>query len=122
MLPDPVTVAANSPTPALVLAVIRSDGYGTERKDRGGNGYTVVTNHSPPGKSGTRHYVKITQVKDATNPYTSALQSISASVSLSISAPAWGFANADLVALYKALKDYIDDSEVTPTNIINGES
>lgn len=121
MLPDPVSIAANSPTPALVFAVIRSDGYGTERSDRGNNGYKVVTNHSLPGKSGARHYVNISQEKDVTMP-SGLVQKQKASVSLSFSSPVYGFTNADLVALWKLLKDYVDDSEVTATLLIGGES
>jgi predicted aspartyl protease len=56
MIADPVTVAAASPTPSLVLLVVKSDGYGSERVDTGGNGYTVITNHTK-NKAGSRHYV-----------------------------------------------------------------
>lgn len=117
MLADPVTVAAASPTPSLVLAVVKSDGYGSERVDTGGNGYTVITNHTK-GKNGNRHYVQMTQTKDATDPYSGLVRKQVASVSISISRPVFGFSDADIIALAKALTDYRDDSEVTTARLI----
>jgi hypothetical protein len=117
MLADPVTVAAASPTPSLVLAVVKSDGYGSERVDTGGNGYTVITNHTK-GKNGNRHYVQMTLTKDATDPYSGLVRKQVASVSLSISRPPFGFSDADIIALAKALTDYRDDSEVTTARLI----
>lgn len=121
MLADPVTVAANSPTPSLVLAVVRSDGYGSERVDTGGNGYSVVTQHTT-GKNGTRHYVKLSRVVDAVNPYSGLTQKQIASVSLSISRPSFGYTDANLVDLVEALMDYINDAEVTPAKLIQLQS
>lgn len=121
MLPDPVTVAANSPTPELVLSVIRSDGYGSERVDTNGAGYAVIVNHTP-GKAGNRHYVKISQGVDAVNPYNGLTQKQSASVSLSISRPQFGFDDAEVVALIKALFDFVNDAEVTPLKIVQLQS
>lgn len=122
MLPDPVTVAAASPTPALVFAIIKQDGYGSERVDTGGNGYSVVINHSKNAKTGNRHYVQMTLTKNATNPYSGLVQSVKASVSLSISRSVFGFTDADIVALAKALTDFRDDSEVTTTKLIQFQS
>jgi hypothetical protein len=121
MLVDPVTVAAATPIPSLVLAVVRADGYGTERVDTGGAGFGVVTQHTP-GKNGNRHYVKMTWTKDATNPYTGLVQKQTASVSLSISRPSNGFTDADTVDLVEALRDYLFDSEVTPLRIVQMQS
>jgi hypothetical protein len=121
MLVDPVTVAAASPIPSLVLAVVRSDGYGTERVDTGGSGFGVVTQHTP-GKNGNRHYVKMTWTKDATNPYTGLVQKQTASVSMSVSRPANGFSDTDVVDLIEALRDYLFDSEVTPLRIVQMQS
>lgn len=122
MLADPVTIAAASPTPALVLAVVKSDGYGSERTDTGGNGYTVTINHSKPKGGGTKHYVQMTQTLDATNPYTGGTQKQVASVSLTIVRPAFGFTDAAIVALAKAITDFRDDSEVTTARLIQFQS
>lgn len=121
MLIDPVTVAANAPTPQLVLATVRQDGYGSERVDTGGNGYGTVINHTP-GKNGNRHYVKLTQTKDATNPYSGLTQKQTASVSLSISRPSFGFSDVEVVDLVEAFVDFLNDSEVTPARIIQMQS
>lgn len=122
MLVDPVTIAAASPTPSLVLAVVKSDGYGSERVDTGGNGYTVVINHSRPKGGGDKHYVQMTQTLNATNPYTGLTQKQVASVSMTIVRPAFGFDDAAIVALCKALTDFRDDSEVTTARLIQFQS
>lgn len=122
MLPDPVTIAASSPTPSLVFSIIKQDGYGSERNDTGGNGYSVVINHSKSTKSGNRHYVQMTQTKNATDPYSGLTKSVRASVSFSISRPPFGFTDADIVALAKALTDFRDDSEVTTAKLIQFQS
>jgi len=121
MLPDPVTVVANAPTPQLVLAVVRSDGYGTERVDSGGNPYAVMISHTP-GKAGNRHYVKVTQSKDATNPYTGLTQKQAASVSLSISRPPFGFTDVEIGDLVELLRDFVFDTEVTPAKLVQFQS
>jgi hypothetical protein len=121
MLADPVTVAAASPTPSLVLAVVKSDGYGSERVDTGGNGYSVITNHQK-GKSVNKHYVQIVQSVDATDPYTGLVKKQTASCSLTITRPLYGFTDAAIVALCKALTDYRDDSEVTTARLIQFQS
>jgi len=118
MLPDPVTVAAASPTPSLVLAIVKSDGYGSERVDTGGNGYTVLTNHQKLKGGGSKHYVQMTQAVNATNPYTGQTQRVVCSASFTINRPAFGFTDAAVVALAKALSDYRDDSEVTTARLI----
>lgn len=120
-LPDPFTIAAAAPTPSLVFARIRMDGYGAEYVDTGANGYTVVINHTP-SKKGNRHYVKLTQVKNATNPYSGLTQSMTASVSLSVSRPEHGYTDADMAALVAALIDVIEDSEVTATKLLQNQS
>lgn len=123
MLPDPVTVAAAAPTPSLVFATIKSDGYGSERVDTGGNGYSVIINHSRGGKTGNdRHYVQMTQTVNATDPYSGLTRKQVASVSFSISRPSFGFTDAAIVALAKALTDFRDDSEVTTAKLIQFQS
>lgn len=121
MLPDPVTVAAAAPTPALVFSVIRSDAYGSERVDTGGNGYSVIINHTK-GKAGNRHYVQMLLSKDVTNPYTSLVSKQVASVSFTINRPPFGFSDADMVALAKALTDFRDDAEVTTAKLLQLQS
>jgi hypothetical protein len=118
MLADPVTVAAASPTPSLVLAIVKSDGYGTERVDTGGNGYTVITNHSKNKDGGSRHYVQIVQRVNAVDPYSGLTKPKTASVSMTIQRPSFGFTDAAIIALAKALTDYRDDSEVTTARLI----
>lgn len=122
MLPDPVSIAAASPTPALVLAVVKSDGYGSERVDTGGNGYTVITNHSRPKGGGDRHYLQMTKTVNAVDPYSGLTRKKVASVSLSISRPDFGFTDADMIALCKALTDYRDDGEVTTARLLQFQS
>lgn len=121
MLADPVTIAAASPTPELVFATIRQDGYGSERTDTGGNGYTVIINHTR-GKQGTRHYVQMTKVVDAVDPYSGLTKKQTASVSFTISRPQFGFTDAAIIALAKALSDFRDDSEVTTARLIQFQS
>lgn len=121
MLIDPVTVAAAAPTPQLKLAVVRSDGYGSERNDTGGNGYSTVINHSK-SKTGDRHYVQLLLTKDATNPYTGLPQKQVASCSLTIHRPSFGFSDADMVALAKALTDFRDNSDVTTLRLLQFQS
>ncbi len=122
MLADPVTVAAAAPTPALVLAIVKSDGMGSERVDTGGNGYSVITNHTRQKGGGDKHYVQIVQTLNATDPYSGAVRKMSASVSITINRPAFGFTDAAMVALAKALTDYRDDSEVTTARLLQFQS
>jgi len=121
MLADPFTIAANAPTPSLVMAITKSDGYGSERVDTGGNGYNTVINHTP-GKNGDRHYFKITLTKDATNPYSGLVQKQTASVSVSVAVPPFGFTTANMVDLWEALVDSINDAEVTMTRLLQNQS
>lgn len=122
MLPDPVTVAAAAPTPALALAIIKSDGYGTERKDTGGNGYTVITTHANLKGGGRKHYVQMKQDVTAPDPVTGVNKTYTASCSLTIVRPITGFTDAAIVALCKALTDYRDDSEVTTARLLQFQS
>jgi len=122
MLIDPVTVLAAAPTPQLVFSIVKQDGYGSERTDTGGNGYTVVTNHSKPKGGGDRHYVQLTQTVNATDPYSGAVRKVTASASIAISRPSIGFTDAAMVALAVALRDYVWDTEVTPAKLIQFQS
>lgn len=122
MLPDPVTIAAAAPTPALVFTIVKQDGYGSERVDTGGNGYTVTINHQRTKGGGDRHYVQMTQTVNATDPYSGLVKKQIASVSISISRPSFGFTDAAMVALAKALTDFRDDSEVTTAKLLQFQS
>jgi len=120
MLTDPIEVAANAPSPALSFAMIRTDGYGSERRD-GAEGYALVINHST-SKQGDRHYVKVTHTIDAANPYNDLTSPQSASVSISFAKPAFGFTDTDMVALYNVLLDTIASADAGVDRIIGFES
>lgn len=122
MLIDPVTIAAAAPTPALVMTVVKSDGYGSERVDTGGNGYTAITTHSRPKGGGDKHYLQLTKTINAVDPYSGQTRKVVASVSLTIVRPAFGFDDTAMVALAKALTDYRDDSEVTTARLLQFQS
>lgn len=121
MLADPFTIAASAPTPSLVFAVIRSDGYGSERLDTGGNPYSLLINHDK-NRNGSRHYMKITQSVDAVSPYTGLTLKKAAFASLSIQRPDFGFSDGDMIALVKALTDTLADSEVTTARLLQFQS
>ncbi len=121
MLVDPVTVAAASPTPALSLALVKQDGYGAERKDST-NGYTVITAHSYQKGGGDKHYLQMKKVVTATDPISGQTRKQEASVSLTMTRPAFGFTDADFVALAKALTDYRDTAGVTTLKLIQFQS
>jgi len=120
MLTDPIAVAANAPTPALSFVMIQQDGLGSQRRDPTGV-YALVINHST-SKSGDRHYVKLTQTVNATNPYNALVTPQSASVSVSIAKPAFGFDDAALLALWQAILDAISSADAGMDRIIGFES
>lgn len=122
MLVDPVTIAAAAPTPALVFTIVKQDGYGSERNDSGGNGYSVITNHQRLKGGGDKHYVQMLQTVNAADPYSGLVRKQVASCSLTITRPAFGWTDAALVALVKALTDYVADSEVTTAKLIQFQS
>lgn len=122
MLVDPITVAAASPTPALNFAVIRSDGYGTERKHTGtSDKYGLKINHQTT-KNGDRHYMQIQLTVDAVSPYTGLTSQQTASVSIAISVPKFGFDDTAMVALVKALTDTLADADVTSAKLLAFQS
>lgn len=120
MLPDPFTIAAAAPTPELVFSVVKSDGYGSERRTPTGE-YALVMTHEN-SKSNERHYLKLTQVKDATNPYSGGVSKQTANVSISASIPPFGWSAAEKAALVKAAIDTLLDSEVTIAKWIQFQS
>jgi hypothetical protein len=121
MLADPITVAAASPTPALSFAVVRSDGYGSDRWDTA-NGYQLAFNHSTNSSSGERHYMKVSQTLNATSPYTGQVSKQTATVSISCSFPAFGWDAAAKAALLKALTDTLATAAVTPAKFLAFQS
>ncbi|DAD50173.1 coat protein [ssRNA phage Esthiorhiza.1_1] len=122
MLADPVTIAASSPFPSLVFAISNYKGSGTERIDTGGNGFTVLTNHTPLKGGGLKHYLQIVMSGTAPNPYSGLTQKIVASASMTIVRPAFGYTDAQMVALAKLLSDYRDDSEVTTARLLQRQA
>jgi len=121
MLADPVDIAAASPTPALSFALVKQDGYGSERRD-GTNGYSVITNHQALKGGGDKHYLQILQTVVAPDPITGVNKKYVASCSLTIVRPVTGFTDAAIVALCKALTDYRDDAQVTTARLIGFQS
>jgi hypothetical protein len=119
MLPDPVTIAANSPNPQLVFALVNQDGYGSERRDTNGGGYTLKINHGKL-KDGERHYMQILRTKAVTD-LNGLVRDKTASVSLSMSVPS-GFTAAEAINLVTAMTDTLADSEVTATKLIQWQS
>lgn len=120
-LPDPVTIAARAPMPSIVWAKTRFDGYGSEYVDSGGNGITLVINHNP-SKNSNRHYLRVTQAKNATNPYTSLTQAVQASASLALVRPGFGFTDTEMTSLAMLLLDTAQDSEVTFAKLLQNQS
>lgn len=120
MLIDPVPVGASAPNPAYSWQVIKADGYGSERLDVGTQDRLVITHEK--AKGGDRHYLKITETKDATNPYTGTTQKMQATCSVSLSIPPFGWTEAQAAALYKALVDTIADADVTINKILQFQS
>lgn len=119
-LPDPITIAARSPMPSIVYTRTRMDGYGCEYVDSGGNGVVLVTSHNP-SKNGNRHYVRVVQTKNATNPYSGLTQSVVASASLALVRPAFGFTDAEMTAVGNLLFDTVLDSEVTFAKLLQNQ-
>ncbi len=120
MLSDPLAVAAAAPNPAYNFSVIKSDGYGSERKDAA-SGLTMVINHEN-GKTGHRHYVKLSNTKDATNPYSMQVQKQTVVASISISVPNFGFTEADVVNHVKALLDTLADADFSVVKLLQFQS
>jgi hypothetical protein len=122
MLVDPIAVAASAPTPALSFAVIRSDGYGSERRHTGVDLYDLIINHSRNAKTGDRQYMQIAYTVDAVSPYTGLTSKQTAKASLSITVPPFGFSEAAMVAVVKALTDTLADADVTTTKLLQFQS
>lgn len=120
MLVDPIAVAAAAPTPALSFAVVKADGFGSERWDTA-NGYQLSFNHST-STAGERHYMKLSQTVNATSPYTALVSKQTASVSIAVQVPPFGWTQAQKEALVKALLDTLADADVTVTKFLAFQS
>lgn len=120
MLIDPLPIAASAPNPAYSFAVVRSDGYGSERRDTS-TGQILVINHSSD-KNGARHYLNMKLGKDAVNPYTGLTSRQTASVSISVTVPAFGFSETDMVNLIKSTLDTLADADFTTTKFLQFQS
>lgn len=120
-LPDPITIAARAPMPSIVYAKTRFDGYGSEYVDTGANGIILVVTHNP-SKNGNRHYVRVTQTKNATNPYNGLTQSVIASASMALVRPSFGFTDAEMTAVGNLLFDTVLDTEVTFARLLQNQS
>lgn len=121
MLVDPITVPAAAPTPALNFYIISSDGYGSVRKHDGADKYYLTINHTQ-SKAGDRHYMQVKLTKDAVSPYTGLTSQQTATASIAITVPAFGFDNTAMIALVKALTDTLADADVTATKLLNFQS
>jgi len=121
MLVDPIPVAASAPNPAYSFAITKMDGYGSERRDTA-TGLTLTITHQKRGANGDRHYIKLTSSLDAVNPYSGLTQRQVATVSMSITVPSFGFSEASMVNLMKALQDTLADSDVTAVKILQFQS
>jgi hypothetical protein len=83
--------------------------------------YVLTFNHSS-GKGGDRHYMQVKLTIDAESPYTGLTSQQTASVSLSVTVPPYGFDSTAMVALIKALTDTLADADVTPAKFLNFQS
>ena len=120
MITDPLSISAASPTPALDFAVVdTSRPYTSKRKDDAGE-YSLTIEHTPSKNGALRHYLRVEQKKLVTSP-TSGLDSYqTASVSVAISSPPFGFSAVDMTALYALIEDIV--ATATLARILNNES
>lgn len=121
-LPDPITIAASAPTPAVVYRIVgptpKLDGL---RRLSDDGVYGLVITHSVPLNSTERHYVRVTERKSVTAP-SGAVSNQEAYVSLNMGFPPYGWSAAQKAALVKLLTDVLADAEVTVPAIINQQS
>jgi len=116
MLADPISIAANAPTPALVLKVSEWKGKGSIRQDAAGVFSTQISHETV--KTGKRHYLKVSETRSAIDPITGTTKMQVASASLSLSVPSFGWTAAQAVDLVELLIDIINDAEFTISNFV----
>lgn len=119
-LANTITVAASAPTPALTFVRTHGPFNGEGRFSDVTNGYDLMLSNTNAPNKAKRNYMKITQIKDATNPYTGGISKQEASVSISVSIPQFGWDAAASAALVKALTDTLVDSDVTTALFVSG--
>lgn len=117
MLVDPITVAAHSPTPALSFSVVDAGTLSSQRWDVP-NQYKLNFNHSQNNNTGEKHYMQVQQTVSAVNPLTGGTSLQTASVSLSVSIPPFGWTQPAKIALVQALLDTLADTDVTIANFL----
>lgn len=122
MLVEPITIDAASPTPALSFKRIRFDGYGSEFVDEGGNGFFVNINNTQNRNNQSRTFLQMLQKKNATDPYSGLTREVSAYAALTIMRPAFGFTDAEIVALVNAHTSFRTDTDVTTLRLIQRQS
>jgi hypothetical protein len=119
---DPIPVGASAPNPAYSFGMIKTDGYGSARRDAS-TGLELTFNHvKGNGKANDRHYMQLVKTIIATNPYTSLQQTQSLSASISITVPPFGFSETDVINHVKGLLDTLADADVTVTGLIRFNS
>lgn len=117
---DPLLIVAAAPTPALSLAVTdRSKPFQADRRDPGGE-FAAVISHTQAKNGSKRHYIKVTDTKIATSPTTGQDSVQTASVSVSIAVPPFGFTDTQVTALYELIDDVV--RAATLAKILNMES
>lgn len=121
-LPDPVTIAAHAPTPAVVFRVVgptpKLDGL---RRISDDGAYGLLITHNVPLAGTERHYIRTSQRKSVTLP-SGAVQSLEAAVGLNVSIPPYGWTAAEKAALVTLLIDTLTDPEVTIPSFLNQQS
>lgn len=106
-LSDPLVIVAAAPTPALNLAITdRSKPFQADRRDSGGE-YSASISHSKAKNGAARHYIKVSDAVVATSPITGLDSLQTATVSVAISVPPFGFTEAAITALYELMDDVI---------------
>lgn len=123
-LPDPFTIAARAPTPALVFATVPRQlpkANGVVRVDATGV-YECTITHDRDKKTGERHVVRVTETKDATNPYTGGLSRQTAFAAITFSFPSFGWDATQKTALVNAVIDVVQDAEVTIAKLLQDQA
>lgn len=121
MFDNVIAVAANSPTPALNFTLVSQADLGATRLDVP-NQRTLTINHARPVNKPEKHYMQIQQQVSAVNPLTGGTSLQTASVSISVQIPSFGWTQTDKVALVQSILDTLGDSQVTIAGLLNFNS
>jgi hypothetical protein len=120
VLVDPLPIAASSPNPAYNFYVIKSDGYGSERRDTT-TGLILQIKHDR-GTKNDRHYVNLSLTKDATNPYIGVVSKQTITASIAVNVPSFGYTETEAVNHIKALLDTLSDADFSTTKLLQFQS